>query len=93
LIIFYWVAGRAVELLEVRWIEWLVYAIIPISVTFIILYRSCWNPEIKGVTQTCSLLLLSCIILGDVLFPFACMRLPPAVIPDDPQLLGTHCID
>jgi hypothetical protein len=66
LIIIYWVARPAVELLHVRWVEWLVYAIIPISVTFIILYRSCWHPEITGAARTYSLLLLSCIILVGV---------------------------
>jgi hypothetical protein len=64
LTVFYWGARRAVELIEVRWVEWLVYAVIPISVTFIILYRSCWHREITGAARTCSLLLLSCIILG-----------------------------
>jgi hypothetical protein len=66
LIFFYLAARRAVELLQVRWIEWLVYSIIPISVTFTILYRSCWHPEISGAARTCSLLLLSCIILVGV---------------------------
>ena len=73
LIIFYWVARHAVELLEVRWIEWLVYAIIPISVTFIILYRSCWHREITGAARTCSLLLISCIILGGDLIAVGAM--------------------
>jgi hypothetical protein len=59
-----WVARPAVELLQVRWIELLVYAIIPITVTFIMLYRSCWHREITGAARTCSLLLLSCLILG-----------------------------
>jgi hypothetical protein len=62
-IAFYLAAKPVVELLQVRWAEILVYLIIPISVTFIILYRSCWHPEITGAARTCSLLLLSCIIL------------------------------
>lgn len=69
----YWVARPAVELLEVRWVELLVYAIIPISVTFIILYRSCWHREITGAARTCSLLLLSCIILGGELIAIGFM--------------------
>lgn len=64
LIIFYWVARPVVERLQVRWVELLVYAIIPLSVTFIILYRSCWHREITGAARTCSLLLLSCVILS-----------------------------
>jgi hypothetical protein len=64
LMIIYWVASPAVKLLEVRWVELLAYAIIPLSVTFIILYRSCWHREITGAARTCSLLLLSCVILS-----------------------------
>jgi hypothetical protein len=73
LIFFYWVARPAVVRLEVRWAELLVYAIIPISVTFIILYRSCWHREITGAARTCSLLLLSCIILGGELIAIGFM--------------------
>src|ERR1039457_1520485 len=64
LVFFYCVARPAVSRLQVWWVELLVYAIIPISVTFIILYRSCWHREITGAARTCSLLLISCIILG-----------------------------
>jgi hypothetical protein len=64
LIFIYWVASPAVKLLEVRWIELLVYSSIPISVTFIILYRSCWHREITGAARTFCLLLLSGIIFG-----------------------------
>ena len=73
LIFFYWVAKRVVVRLEVRWIELLVYAIIPITVTFIILYRSCWHREITGAARTCSLLLLSCVILGGELIAIGFM--------------------
>jgi hypothetical protein len=69
----YWIARRAVELLEARWVQWLVYAIIPIIVTFIILYRSCWHSEITGAARTCSLLLLSSIILIGMLFVIGIM--------------------
>jgi hypothetical protein len=61
---FYWVARPAVESIEDGWAEFMVYAIIPMTVTFIILYRSCWHREITGIARTGSLLLLSCIILG-----------------------------
>src|ERR1017187_1857993 len=65
---FYWAARPAVSELQVWWMESLVYAIIPISVTFIVLYRSYWHREITGAARTCSLLLLSCIILaGEVI--------------------------
>ncbi len=64
LIIFYCAAKPAVSQLQGWWVELLVYAIIPISVAFIILYRSCWHREITGAARTCSLLLISCMILG-----------------------------
>ena len=61
-----WVARHAVWLLQVWWAELLVYALIPISVTFIILYRSCWHREITGAARTLLLILLSCIIFAGV---------------------------
>jgi hypothetical protein len=73
LTIFYWVARPAVELLEVRWFELLVYALIPMAVTFIILYRSCWHREITGAARTCSVLFLSCFILSSELIAIGFM--------------------
>jgi hypothetical protein len=73
LMFFYWVGKPAIELLEVRWIELLVYSVIPISVTFTILYRSCWHREITGAARTCCLLLLSGIILGGELIAIGIM--------------------
>lgn len=67
LLAIYSVARPAVELLEIFWEELLAYAVIPISVTFIILYRSCWHREIIGLARTCSLLLLSSLILFGVM--------------------------
>jgi hypothetical protein len=68
LIFIHWVARPAVEMLGVWWVELLVYGSIPIFATFIILYRSNWHREVTGVPRTCSLLLLSCVILGVLLF-------------------------
>ena len=62
--LFYWGARPAVELLEVGWAEILIYAVMPLAVTFIILYRSSWHREINRVARTGLLLLLSCFILG-----------------------------
>jgi len=61
--IFYWVAKREVSQLQVWWAELLAYAIVPIAVTFVVLYRSCWHREITGAARTGSVLLLSCTIL------------------------------
>jgi hypothetical protein len=63
----YCLAAPAVKLLEVWWAELLAYAIIPISVTFIILYRSDWRREISGAARTWSVLLLSLTIFAGVL--------------------------
>ena len=73
LTVFYWIAHPAVERLEVRWFEWLIYAIVPLPATFVVLYRSCWHREITGAMRTCSLLLLSCLILGGELISIGFM--------------------
>ena len=70
---FYWYAEPAVKVLDVLWAKLLVYALIPILVTFIILYCSGWHREIVGPTRTCSLLLLSFAILVGVLFAIGAM--------------------
>ncbi len=58
-----WVERPAVELLEERWARLLAYSILPTAVCFIILYRSCWHPEIVGIARTCCVLCFSCVIL------------------------------
>src|SRR6185312_4488078 len=63
----YPIASRAIEPLQVGWVKFLIYAIVPTSATFIILYSSRWHPEITGVIRTCSLLLITCAILSVVL--------------------------
>jgi hypothetical protein len=60
----YWVANREVSQLQVWWAELLAYAIVPVAVTFVVLYRSGWHREITGAARTGSLLLFSCLILG-----------------------------
>lgn len=64
---FYCVARPAVELLGVYWAEWLIYAVIPIAVTFFIMYRSCWHPEITRAARAGAVFLLSGVILISVL--------------------------
>jgi hypothetical protein len=67
LILFYWAVRGAVSEIGVWWEEWLVYATVPVLLTFLILYRSCWHPEITGAARTCYLFLLSCLIFaGDI---------------------------
>jgi hypothetical protein len=73
LIFVYCVARNAIELIQIRWAEFLVYAIIPISVTFIILNRSCGHPEITGAARMVPLLLRSCFIFVVVLLVIGAM--------------------
>jgi len=63
----YWAARPLVNRIEVPWIEFFIYALVPMAVTFTILYCSDWHREIAGAKRTCSLLLLSCAILAGVL--------------------------
>ncbi len=81
LIFFYGAASGVVSELRVWWEEWLVYATVPVLLTFFILYRSCWHPEITGVARTCSVFLLSCAILaGDIVAVGAMLCLAVFVI-------------
>lgn len=63
----YWAARPLVARLGVWWAEVLVYAIIPVAVTFVILYRSCWHRELAGRRRMGSVLLVSCAIFAGVL--------------------------
>lgn len=74
LLIIFWISRPAVEMLEDVWYEILVYSIIPISVTFTILYHSCWNPEIIGVRRSCYLLLISLVIQIGVFLTIGVIR-------------------
>lgn len=61
-------ARPAVALLQVWWAELLVDALVPLLVTFAILYRGAWHREMSPVIRTCFLLWQSFVIFGGVLF-------------------------
>ena len=64
----YLVARPLVGLLDVGWTILAMYGVLPVSVTFIILYRGCWHREITGVPRTLSLIFLSFIVFaGDLI--------------------------
>jgi hypothetical protein len=68
LIFFYWFTRPMVSQLQDWWRELLAYAVLPVAVAFVILYRSGWHREITGLARTCSLLLVSCaILMGDLI--------------------------
>ncbi len=64
LALLYCLARPAVGLLESRMAELLVYSIIPVTIIFVFLYRSCWHREITGVLRTCSLFGLSFLVFA-----------------------------
>jgi hypothetical protein len=64
----WWAAGPVLSLLDIWSDELLVSALIPILITFIILYRSYWHPKITGAPRTSLLFLLSGIIFCFSLF-------------------------
>lgn len=54
-------------LLHERWTEWLLLTLFiagPLTVTFIILYRSTWHQEFTRARRVLSMILSSCIIYG-----------------------------
>ena len=59
--------SRFVSMLRVWWAELLVYAVIPVLVAFIVLYRSSWHQEMRRAGRACLLALVSCSIFGAVL--------------------------
>jgi len=61
----------AVVRLGVWWVELLIYALIPIAVSFVILYRSHWHLEMARVARTSRLILLSCLIFCSEFLFFA----------------------
>lgn len=85
LMVVYWIAKPVVAQLEVWWMELLVYSVVPVSLTFVILYYSNWHQEQTGAVRTCSVLALSCLILGVLLLTigisFAALWLYAASIP------------
>ncbi|HMD55114.1 MAG TPA: hypothetical protein VKJ65_11245 [Phycisphaerae bacterium] len=60
------VARPAVMLLNVWWAELLVFATLPIFITFAILYRSRWHREMGRSARIFSMILYSCIVLCSV---------------------------
>jgi hypothetical protein len=67
LAVVHFVFKSAIAWLEVWWVELFVYAFIPVSIIFVILYRSCWHRELTGATRTFSLVGLSSVIFVAVL--------------------------
>jgi hypothetical protein len=64
----YALTRRWVELLGVWWGELLVYACIPLLVTFTILYRSQAREDMSRVTRVGYLFFVSALIFGSVIF-------------------------
>lgn len=58
----YWAAGPVMELLAPWWAKLLFYSLIPVLVTFLVLYRSEWHREMASLARNGCLVLLSCLI-------------------------------
>jgi hypothetical protein len=76
------VGGPAVEWFQVRWAGLLFCTLLPIALTFTILYGSCLHREMRRAARTGFLLLVSllifggaCVALGIIAF-IACAVLP-----------------
>jgi len=67
LLVSYWIEKPAVGMISDPGERILMYSFIPAAITFAILYRSRWHPEIKNVARVGQLLLLSGIILSATL--------------------------
>jgi hypothetical protein len=74
-VVIYWLDSPQVSSLRVWWGQWLVYAVIPTLLAFIILYRSSWHQEMRRAARTLLLALLSCLI-----FPGALLAAGVAVL-------------
>jgi hypothetical protein len=70
---FYLAVHAVISRLDLLWAEWVIYATIPLAVTFIYLQRSDWHQEITGAKRIRSLLLLSGLIFGGVVVTMGVM--------------------
>jgi hypothetical protein len=66
-----WINRPTLDLVESGWARWLIYAPVPLLVTFLILYRSNWHREDTGAARMGSVLLASGMILAGVLLAVA----------------------
>jgi hypothetical protein len=53
--------------MDIRWMNWFFAVSIPLSVTFVVLYRSSWHREQSKMTRILSMILSACIIYTVVL--------------------------
>lgn len=58
----YWAVRPVMVLLPVWWAQLPIYSMLPLAVTFAILYRSGWHREMARVGRTSSLILVSGLI-------------------------------
>jgi hypothetical protein len=54
-----WIVSRFID---VQWVTWFLAVSIPVSVTFMILYRSAWHQELPRITRILSMILSAMII-------------------------------
>jgi len=70
----YATARPAIQMIQVGWAELLAYALIPVSATLTILYRSDARHDLSGLTRLGYLFLVSCTI-----FVVVCLAVATAI--------------
>jgi hypothetical protein len=66
-LVVYWLTRDVISSFRLWWAELLAYAIVPILLAFIILYRSAWHQEWRAATRTIWAGLFSCVLFAGVL--------------------------
>ena len=64
LVYLFWVGEPVVEWLQVRWAGWLIYLLLPLALTFTLLYGSCIHREMRSAVRALFLLWVSVLIFG-----------------------------
>jgi len=66
-VLVYWFDRPVVSLLRIWWAELLAFAIIPILLAFVVLYRSSWHQDMRRALRTVLVAAMSCTIFGLVI--------------------------
>jgi len=65
-VLVYWLDRPVVSLLRLWWAELLAFAVIPILLAFVVLYRSSWHQDMRRAVRAVLVAAMSCTIFGVV---------------------------
>jgi threonine/homoserine/homoserine lactone efflux protein len=71
---------QIVSSLQPWWEQLVIYAVVPVLLAFIILYRSSWHQEIRSWTRSPLLVLISCLVFGSALVAAGLIMLLAALV-------------